>query len=189
MNRTLLTISKTLFIILWLSGAADAMSLKNTGFSIAIEQPPDTFNNEPLGICSFARLCQSGSKTILPDLNPNVVTPPQQYVNDTGFAITNVLAELLENRPQGLGVFVEGNSDIFSDIGISDNQQNLLFTEGIIPVGEVITVDFETEPESDSTLFLTLNSTLAAPTPEPSFLVGLLTLAFFSTNRFLEKKR
>ena len=189
MNKILIKLSTTLSIFICLSKIANGANLNSTEFSIAIDKPPSVFSNEPLGICNFARLCESGSKTILPDLNPNVVTPPQQYVNDTGFAITSVLAQLPENRPQGLGIFVEGNSDVFSEIHIFADEQSLLFTEGVIPVDDIITVDFDTEPESDSTLFLTFNSTPANTTiPEPSFLLGFLMFAFVSTNLFLRKK-
>lgn len=191
MNKLSLAALGILSIVFGTSSLANAASLTETEFSLefSTNDPPANLNG-PFGICSFVGICNPGVERLLPDLNPGIATSPQLYINDTGFPITGIFAKLPKNRPEGLGVFVAGSSTIFSDINISNDKQELSFTGGIIAVNEVIIGDFETDPESDSTLFLTLTTTAKpSSTPEPSSLVGTIVFGFIGTCFWFQKKQ
>lgn len=179
----LTTLGTTISIFLGLSSFAEAASLVQTEFRLTFNTLPANVNEQPLGICALIRICQPGVEGIVPDVNPGIATPPQPYINDTGFPISGVFVKLPTNRPEGLGVFVEGISNIFSKINISNDGQELSFTGGIVSVNEVIFADFQTDPESDSTLFITLTTI-----PEPSSLVGLLVFGALGTSLLFSKK-
>lgn len=163
---------------------APAATLQKTEFRLSFNTPPANFNDQPIGICSLIGICDPRVKSIVPDVNPNIPTPPQPYINDTGFPISGVFAELPDNRPQGPAIFVEGISDIFSEINISEDGQELSFTRGIISVNEVIFADFQTEPEADSALFLTLTTV-----PEPSSLLGILVFGYLGGGLWFKKRK
>lgn len=184
MKRLLLAVLGTTSIVFGTSSLAAAASFTETKFSLTFNTPPSVFEDKPKGVCAFVRICNSGVESIVPDVNPNIATPPQPYINDTGFPIAGMFAKLPENRPEGPGVFVEGTSNIFSDVNISNDKQELSFTEGTISVNEIFFADFETEPEANSTLFLTLTTI-----PEPSSLVGILVFGFLGTGLWFQKRR
>ncbi|NER97139.1 MAG: hypothetical protein F6J86_25380 [Symploca sp. SIO1B1] len=184
MKRLSLASLGTISILFGTSSFADAASLTTTEFSLTFNTPPANFNDQPIEICGFVGICEPGIKSIVPDINPGLPTPPQPYINDTGFNITSVFAQLPENRPEGPGIFVEGISNIFSEINISNDGQELLFTGGIISVNEVIFADFQTSPEADSALFITLTTI-----PEPSSLVGILFFGSLGTGLLFNKKQ
>ena len=190
--KKVLSILGTASVVLGSASLANAASFLGTEFSITFDTPPIVFDQTPLGVCAFVQICSPGVLSIVPDVNPNLPTPPEPYINDTGFPIIGIIADLPENRPQGPGLFVGGVSNIFSDINISNNGQQLSFTQGIIGVNEVFFADFQTNPEADSTLFITLVTTEDhASTPEPSLLMGMLFTSLmsipFSRHRKLNK--
>jgi hypothetical protein len=187
MKRLLLATLGTISIVFGTSSFTAAASLTETKFSLTFNTPPANFDEQPKGICAFIGICNPGVEGIVPDVNPGLPTPPQPYINDTGFPIAGVFAKLPENRPEGLGVFVEGTSNIFSGINISNDGQELSFTKGMISVNEVIFADFETDPEANSTLFLTLTTTHTT-TPEPSSLVGILVFGSLGTGLWFQKR-
>lgn len=184
MKKFLLAALGTTSIFLGTSSLATAASLTQTEFSLAFNTPPAVFEDQPIGVCAFVRICNPGIKSIVPDINPNINTPPQPYINDTGFPIIGIFAKLPENRPEGPAIFIEGISNIFSQINISKDQQKLSFTKGSIAVNEIFFADFETEPEADSTLFITLTTV-----PESSSLLGILIFGSLGTGLLFPKKR
>lgn len=185
MKTKFLTALEFISIFLGMSGVANAASLKGTDFSLSFNKPPFVFTDEPIGVCSFVKICSASVESIVPDTNPNIPTPPQPYINDTGFPIIGIFARLPKNRPQGPAFFSGGTSTIFGEIAISDDGQKLSFTSGVISINEVFFADFTTMPEADSTLFVTL-----ASTPEPSSLLGISTLGLLLTvSLYLKKHR
>ncbi len=187
MNKLLLTALGTISIVLGTSSLTNAASLSKTDFSLTFAKPPANYSEQPLGICSFIGICKPGVESISLDLNPGISTPPLPFINDTGFPITGVFARLPETRPEGPARFVNGTSDIFSNIGISNDEQRLSFTNGIIAVNEIIFADYEIDPENDSTLFLTLTTSTA--TPEPSSLIGVLMVNLLGINLWFQRKK
>ncbi len=183
MKQVLLGTLGMISILFGNANAGVAASITKTEFSMSFDTSPSSIG-EPKGICSYLGICQPNIDSVVPDINPQVETPPEPYVNDTGFAILGVIAKLPENRTDGPAVFIGGSSDIFNNINISDDGQKLSFTEGVIAVNEVIIADFETEPESDSTLTLTLT-----PVPEPPSLIGILACASLGTSMWFQRKR
>ncbi|RCJ15911.1 hypothetical protein A6S26_06345 [Nostoc sp. ATCC 43529] len=190
MKRLSLAALGIISIVFGTSSLAAAASLTQTNFTLTFNTPPANFDEPPRGICALIGICNSGVESIVPDVNPGLPTPPQPYINDTGFPITGVFAKLPENRPEGPGAFVAGISDIFSNINISNDKQQLWFTGGTIAVNEVIFADFEVYPEADSTVFLTLSTTPEPSSiPEPSSLVGILVLGYLGTRFRFQKRR
>jgi hypothetical protein len=141
---------------------ASAATLTPTQFSMSFNRQTSNLGGG-IGICGDVGICQANVATIVPDVNPGIETLPEAYINDTGFAIAGIFAKLLPNRPEGPAIFIGGTSDIFSNIDLSKDFQELSFTQGIIARNEIIIADFETEPDTNSALYLTLTTT-----PEPS---------------------
>ncbi len=190
MKRLLLAILGTTSILFGTSSLASAASFTETEFRLTFNTPPSVFDDKPIEVCGFVGICNPDVAGVVPDVNPAIPTPPQPYINDTGFTITGLFAKLPENPPAGPSLFVEGTSDIFGEINISENGQELAFTEGTISVNEIFFADFETEPEANSELFITL-TTIPKPSsiPEPSSLLGILVFGFLSTGLWFGKRR
>lgn len=182
MKHLLLFTLSTISLSFGMANLTRAASLTPTQFGMSFNRA--TSELPLLRICADIGICKPNVATVVPDVNPGIETPPQPYLNDTGFIITGVFAKLPTNRPEGLAVFVEGSSDIFSKINISSDKQELSFTGGTIAVNEVIIADFTTEPNEDSTLFMTL-----VTVPEPSSLLATLCLGFLGSGLWLNKKK
>jgi len=149
---------------------------------------PDTV---AIGLCSTFGLCSPGQEIFLPDPSPGQETPALPAVNDTGFNITGLFGRLpLSDEVPGLdqpSVFSQdgSSSDIFNEINVFNEQQEIAFAEGIISAGSIVEVNVVTEPTANSSLFARFEG---ESIPEPASTLAVLAFGVVAAGGALKKK-
>ena len=172
-------------------GAGFAESAEAVTFTASFTRFKGDPGTVEVGLCSTFGLCAPGEEVLLLDPSPGQETPPRPAVNDTGFTITGLFGRLpLPEEVPGLdqpSAFSPkgSSSDIFDQINVSNDQQEIAFTEGVILAGSIVEVNISTKPTANSTLFARFEG---KPVPEPASAVAVLAFGIIAAGKTLKQK-
>ena len=188
-KRFVVALTSAITIGAGFAGAAEAaeavtFTLSFNGFG----GNPDTV---AVGLCSTFGLCSPGQEIFLSDSSPGQETPALLAVNDTGFNITGLFGRLpLPDEVPGLdqpsGFSQDGSSsDIFNEINVFNEQQEIAFTKGILLAGSLVEANVVTAPTANSSFFARFEG---ESIPEPASTLAVLAFGVVAAGGALTKK-